>query len=281
MLLNLVITLAKTAGSFLSGSVALLSDALQNLSNGFATFNAYTTILAGKKELSPSRSSNLGVAAILSALINGVIVIVLSIFLLREAYQRLYDPRPVKALTMMVVGMIGLLSSVYAAGILKNDNRKSNRVRSAFTHQLFNGISSATVIAGGILIYLYQINWIDPVISGLISLFLLRAVFLLLFDSVRGPTRSLPDQQDLSRIKQSLEQFPDVISVKDLQAWVYGDHAVHLEAHLELGQDKKLSELGPTRSGIEDLIKQDFRIQHISLQFEYRTNHVPNTNHKE
>ena len=281
MLLNLVITLAKTGGSFLSGSLALLSDALQNLSIAFATFNAYTAILAGKKENSPARASTFRMAAVLAAMINAVIAIVLTVFLLGEAYDRLYDMRPVRAHLMIVVGMIGLLSSIYAAGILKNDTRKSSRVRANYTHQVFNGLSSAVVIAGGILVYLYQIYWIDPVITGLISLFLLRSVLVLLFQSARGSTRSLPDQTDLSRIKSSLEQFPEVRNVRHIHAWAHGDRAVHLEAHLELGKDLKISELGPTRSGIEDLIKQDIRIQHVTLQFGYRTNHVPKNNQEE
>jgi cobalt-zinc-cadmium efflux system protein len=280
MMLNLVITFAQTAGSFLSGSLALLSGALHHLANAFSTFVCYAITLAGKKDINPARASRLIKAGILSALLNAVIVSILSFFLIREAYERLQNPAPLQALVMIVVGMIGLLASLFAAGILKNDTGKSGRIRTAYNHQVVNGFSSAILITGGVVIHLYEFYWIDPLITGLICLFILRSAFIFLLNALRAVNHT-PERLDLSRMRMSLEQYPDVRQVRHIQAWTRNDSAIHLEAHLELVRDLKLSELEETRFGMEELLRHDFRIHHTTLQFHFGSNHTPKAIHKE
>ena len=114
-LLNLVITVVEIAGGLLSGSLALLSDALHNLSDTFATFIAYMATLIGKREANQKKTFGYKRMEILAALLNAVILIVMSVFLLKEAYERWNDPRPINSMIMLVVAMIGLLANVYAA----------------------------------------------------------------------------------------------------------------------------------------------------------------------
>jgi cobalt-zinc-cadmium efflux system protein len=144
--LNLVITVVEIAGGLLSGSLALLSDALHNLSDTFATFIAYLATLIGKRQATQKKTFGYKRMEILAALFNAVILIVMSVFLLKEAYGRWNDPRPINSLVMLVVGMIGLLANLYAVILLKKDAHKSLNVRAAYIHLIGDSLSSVVVI---------------------------------------------------------------------------------------------------------------------------------------
>jgi cobalt-zinc-cadmium efflux system protein len=167
--LNLVITVVEVAGGILSGSLALLSDALHNLSDTFATFIAYMATVIGKREANQKNTFGYKRVEILAALLNAVILIVMSAFLLNEAWKRWNDPQSINSMIMLVVAMIGLLANVYAMVILKKDAHKSINVKAAYVHLIGDSLSSVVVIIGGVLIQIFKIYWIDPVITLLIS----------------------------------------------------------------------------------------------------------------
>lgn len=270
-LLNLVITVVEVAGGILSGSLALLSDALHNLSDTFATFIAYLATIIGRREANPKKTFGYKRLEILAALLNAVILIVISVFLLREAYDRWNDPRPINSLIMLIVAMIGLLANLYALIILKKDVHKSINVRAAYVHLIGDSLSSLVVIIGGILIQIFKIYWIDPVITLLISIYIIREGFVILKGSVNILMQSTPDQLDLSKVKQRVEQVFEVQNIHHVHSWMLTDSEIHLEAHVELKNDLKLSEVKSIHKEIERLLVHDFSISHVTLQFEYET----------
>ncbi len=280
-LLNLVITVVEFAGGILSGSLALLSDALHNLSDTFATFIAYMATIIGKREANQKKTFGYKRVEILAALLNAVILIVTSVYLLKEAWERWNDPQPINSMIMLVVAMIGLLANVYAAIILKKDAHKSINVKAAYIHLIGDSLSSVVVIIGGVLIQIYKIYWIDPVITVLISIYIIRSGFVILKQSVDILMQSTPDHLDLSKIKQMVEQMPDVSNIHHLHAWMLTDSEIHLEAHIELNKDLKLSQVKGTHQKIEQQLLTDFNINHVTLQFEIETTHPPNLIHKE
>ena len=280
-LLNLVITVVEIAGGILSGSLALLSDALHNLSDTFATFIAYMATIIGKREANQKKTFGYKRVEILAALLNAVILIVTSAFLLKEAWERWNDPQPINSMIMLVVAMIGLLANVYAAIILKKEAHKSINVKAAYIHLIGDSLSSVVVIIGGILIQIYKVYWIDPVITVLISIYIIRSGFVILKQSVDILMQSTPDHLDLSKIKQMVEQMPDVSNIHHLHAWMLTDSEIHLEAHIELNKDLKLSQVKGTHQEIEHLLLTDFNVNHVTLQFEIDAAHPPNLIHKE
>ena len=280
-LMNLVITVVEFAGGILSGSLALFSDALHNLSDSFATLIAYLATLIGRRGANQKKTFGYKRLEILAALLNAVILIVISFFLIREAYERFNDPRPVKSMIMMVVAMIGLLANLFAVMILKKDAAKSLNVRAAYVHLIGDTLSSVVVIIGGILIQVFGIIWIDPLITVLISIYIIREAFVILKESTNILMQSAPDHLNLEKIKRKVEQMEQVENIHHLHAWMLTDHEVHLEAHVELGNDLKLSEVKKKHSEIEEMLRHDFRISHVTLQFEFDTDHSPALIHKE
>jgi cobalt-zinc-cadmium efflux system protein len=280
-LLNLLITVVEFSGGILSGSLALLSDALHNLSDTFATLIAYLATLIGKRGANQKKTFGYKRLEILAALINAVILIVMSFFLIKEAYERWNDPRPINSMIMMVVAMIGLLANLFAVIILKRDAGKNLNVRAAYVHLIADSLSSVLVIIGGILIQVFGIPWIDPLITVLISLYIIREAFVILKESANILMQSAPEHLDLRKVKRKVEEVPLVQNIHHIHAWMLTDHQVHMEAHVELEADLKLSEVRLKHREIEQILLRDFQIQHVTLQFEYGTNHSPSLIHKE
>ncbi len=279
--LNLVITLVEIGGSILSGSIALLSDALHNLSDTFATFIAYLATRISKRDANPKLTFGYKRIEILSALLNAVILIVMSVFLIREAYERLNDEREINSMVMIVVAMIGLLANVYAATILKKDAHRSINVRAAYIHLVGDALTSFLVVVGGVLIRFYQIYWIDPLITVLISIYIVREAFVILKEAVSILMQSTPDQLDLEMIRKRVEALPQVNNIHHIHAWMLTDQQVHLEAHVELAKDLKLSQVDLIRQELQAVLKGEFKIHHITLQFEFNPGHAAKAIHQE
>jgi len=277
--LNLVITVVEIAGGLLSGSLALLSDALHNLSDTFATFIAYLATVIGKREANQKRTFGYKRLEILAALINAVILIVMSFFLLEEAWHRWKNPAPINSSIMLVVGMIGLLANLYALLILRKDAGKNLNVKAAYMHLIGDSLSSVVVIVGGVLIQIFNIGWIDPLITVAISVFIIRSGFVILKQSVNILMQSAPDHLDIPAIKKRVEQQPEVLNIHHFHAWMLTDQEVHLEAHVELKSDLKLSQVKQVQHALEQSLKGDFGIGHITLQFEFKADHDPRLIH--
>jgi len=279
-MLNLVITVVEIAGGILSGSLALLSDAMHNLSDTFATFIAYLATIIGKREANQKKTFGFKRLEILAALFNAVILIVMSVFLLKEAYVRWNDPRPINSMIMMIVAMIGLLANLFAVVILKKDVHKSINVRAAYVHLIGDSLSSVLVIIGSVLIQIFKVYWMDPLITLLISIYIIREGFVILKESVNILMQSTPDKLDLSKVKQQVEQVSQVLNIHHIHAWMLTDHEIHLEAHVELKSNLKLSEVKGLQREIEQMLQHDFQVSHVTLQFEYDTDHSPHLIHK-
>lgn len=277
--LNLVITIVEIAGGLLSGSLALLSDALHNLSDTFATFIAYLAIIIGKREANQKKTFGYKRLEILAALVNAVILIIISVFLLKEAWHRWHNPAPINSMIMLVVGMIGLLANLYAVLILRKDASKSINVKAAYIHLIGDSLSSVVVIIGAVMIQIFKINWIDPIITATISIFIIRSGFVILKESVNILMQSTPDHLNIPTIRKRVEQQPEVLNIHHIHAWMLTDQEVHLEAHVELNSDLKLSQVKQIQHKIERFLRKDFGIGHITLQFEFKTDHAPSLIH--
>ncbi len=273
-LLNTVIASVEVAGGILSGSLALYSDALHNLSDAFATFIAYMATLIGRKKANQKLTFGYKRIEILAALTNAVILIVVSIFLLKEAWERWNHPEPIDSRIMLVVAMIGLLANVYALLILRKDAGKSINVKAAYVHLMGDSLSSVVVIIGGVLIALFDIYWIDPLITLFISLYIIRSGYLILRDSVHILMQSAPGHLDLDAIKAQVELIPEVLNIHHMHAWMLTDSEIHLEAHVELNSDLALSQVTTLQKDIEQLLKKSHRVRHVTLQFEFQADHA-------
>jgi len=271
--LNLFITLAEMVGGLLSNSLSLLSDALHNLSDTVATFIAYVATKMSKKEGNAKKTFGYKRIEILAALINAAILVVLCFYLFREAWIRWRNPEEIDSGIMLAIAMIGLLANVYAALLLHKDSTKNINVRAAYLHLVGDSLSSIAVIIGGVLIQIYKIYWIDPIITVIISLFILYQAFGVLKQAVNILMQFTPENISLTKIKRLVEELDEVANIHHVHVWNLTDNDIHLEAHVELNSDMLISEVEPLRKKIEKLLVEKYSIDHITLQFEYNSNH--------
>jgi cobalt-zinc-cadmium efflux system protein len=280
-LLNFVITIVEIAGGILSNSLALLSDALHNMTDAFSTFIALIATRVGKRNATEKKTFGYKRIEILAAMLNAVILMVICFFLFREAWERLMNPKPIKSLIVILVAMIGLVANILAVTLLRKDSKKSLNIKAAYVHLIGDSLSSIVVIIAATAIQLYEIYWLDPAITFLIGIYLIRESYIILKNAINILMQSTPEHLNINKIKMKVESFPEVQNVHHLHAWNLSDREVHFEAHIELANDLHLSQVKIIQQKIEKLLKERFQIYHTTLQFEFDPNHNKDLLHQE
>jgi cobalt-zinc-cadmium efflux system protein len=268
-ILNLLITIVEIVGGLLSNSIALLSDAIHNLGDTFAVILAYTANRISKKNATEKRTFGFKRIEILAALFNAVILIVITIFLFIEAYHRLFSPEPIKGLLMFSVAFIGLLANLIAVFLLRNDSAGNINIRAAYLHLLGDTISSVAVIIGSVLIYFFAVNWIDPVMTFLIGIYILKEAFAVLKETVDILMQNAPPGIDLKEVVEEIERNNEINNVHHVHAWKLDDAHIHFECHIDMDKDLPLSQTDSIRLGIEKMLINKFGFSHVTIQFEY------------
>jgi cobalt-zinc-cadmium efflux system protein len=269
VVLYFAITLAEIIGGILSNSLALLSDALHNLGDGLAVLLAYIAHRISKRESNIRKTFGYKRVEILAAFINSIILVAICIFLIYEAVERFRNPAPIKGVIMFSVAAVGLLANLIAMLLLRSDSDKNMNIRAAYLHLLGDTLSSVVVIAGGLLIWKFGIYWLDPLITVLISLYILKETYLLLRDSFDILMQSAPRAIDLGRVKAEVEGIQGVRNIHHVHLWSLNDKQVHFEGHVDLEKDMTLSQAGEMNKRISTLLHDKFDIAHTTLQMEY------------
>ena len=178
--LNLAITIAEFIGGILSNSLALLSDALHNLSD---TASLGISLIARKiSKKSPDAQKTFGYkrAEIIAAFINLVALVIIAFFLIKEGIERFFDPQIIDGGIMLWVALVGLIGNVITAYLLHYDSKDNINIKSAYIHIFWDAISSVSVIIGGIIVWLYGLVIVDTIITLMIAGYILYQSFYLL-----------------------------------------------------------------------------------------------------
>lgn len=267
MALNFFITIAEIIGGFISGSLSLISDALHNFSDGIAIIVTYLAIRLSKRPKTTKYTFGLKRAEILAAIINASTLIIISFFLIKEAIDRFYNPLPITGSLMLIVASIGLLANVAGTLLLKKGSEGNLNIRAAYFHLLSDAVSSLAVIIGALFIIFYKIYWIDPLLTVLISLYILKETYEIVKESVQILMMSNPEGIDLEAIKNIVEKIPGVINIHHIHLWKLNDNNTHFEAHIEV-EDMFVSKTAEIQKLIENELHERYEINHTTLQFE-------------
>jgi len=271
IVLNFLITVAEFIGGILSNSLALLSDALHNLSDTFAIFISYVAMVVGEKGSNRKNTFGYKRIEILAALLNAVVLVVISLYLFYEAYQRFMEPEPVEGLTMLVVAFVGLLANLVSVLLLNRDSKNNLNIKAAFIHLLGDTLSSVGVIIASLLIYFYGLYWVDPLLTFIIGVFILRGTYGILKETVEILMQASPGNINIARIKQQLEDHPKIENIHHIHVWRLSDHQVHFECHADLTGNYQIREADLIRKELEKILKEDFGIDHVTMQMERHT----------
>lgn len=268
--LNIVIAVAEIIGGIVSNSLSLISDALHNVSDATAVFIAWVAHKISKRPSNQKRTFGYKRIEILAALLNAAVLAGISIYLFYEAALRLIEPQPVKGLIMLVVAAIGFIANLVAVLLLHRDAKKNINFKAAYLHLMGDTLSSVAVIFGGILIYYYDLYWVDPVITILIGLYILKETFGVLKQANDILMQGTPSGIDLEMIRTDLEMIPEISNIHHVHAWNLDDQSIHFECHVDLKADAKLSDTEKLFRKIEILLSEKHHIAHLTIQFEHQ-----------
>jgi len=234
ILLNIVITVAQVIGGLISGSLALISDAVHNLSDVISLIISYiANLLTNRKKQTLHQTFGFKRAEIIAAFFNSATLIIIAVFLAFEAIKRFNDPQEIVSEIVIWLAFVGILGNGLSVLLLKRDATHNLNMKSAYLHLITDFLTSVAVLGGGLLMKYYQIYWIDALLTIFISIYLLY---------------------------MSWEIFID--SLKILMLFAPKDH-------IEFKKDINLSDFDKICYQVEVLLLNKFHINHSNLQPEF------------
>ncbi|MCP5105047.1 MAG: cation transporter [bacterium] len=267
MTLNFLITIVEVIGGIVSGSLSLLSDALHNFSDGISIIISYIAIRLGKQPKSVKYTFGLKRAEILAAVINAATLIIICFYLFKEAYERFTTPQEIAGGTMIIVASVGLIANVIGTLLLKAGSKDNINIRSAYLHLLGDAVSSVAVIIGGVCIYFFKIYWVDPLLTVLISIYILIKSLEIVKEAINVLMMGSPESVSIENIQKELEDITGVLNIHHVHIWRLGEKDIHFEAHVDV-EDMLVSRTSELSTLMEEKLRHNHRITHVTLQFE-------------
>jgi cobalt-zinc-cadmium efflux system protein len=264
--LTIAITVVEVVGGLATGSLALLADAVHMLSDNVALGLALLAVWLASRPSTPERSFGYQRAEVLAALVNGLVLVGLAIWIFVEAYGRLSDPPEVLGGWMLAVALIGLAGNLVAAGILARTAHTSLNMQAALRHVIADALGSAGVVAAALVLLTTGWRYADPAAGVLIAALVLASSWGVLRDAVHILLEGTPRGIDAGELGRRLSGMEGVVDVHDLHVWTITSGFVALSAHVlvEPGDD-----CHARRRELEGVLAEEYGIEHTTLQVDH------------
>ena len=269
--LNFFTTIVQIIGGLLSGSLSLLSDALHNFSDTLALVISFFAVRLAKRKNTEAQTFGYKRAEILAALFNACALVVVSVFLFKEAFFRFIHPHPVNSLLMLSVASIGLIANIISVFLLKAHAHEDLNVRAAYVHLFSDFLSSIAVIIGACAIFISRAHWIDPALTILIGIYVLKEGYKIIEESTHILMQHVPKGINLREIQTRIEGIDGVKDIHHAHLWAVTERDIHFEAHINVSRDMPVSETCLLVKQVEETLKENFDITHVTLQIEFNS----------
>ena len=267
--LNILITIAQVFGGIISGSLALLSDALHNFSDVLSLIISYIANRLSKKKASLNKTFGYKRAEILAAFINSSTLIIVAVLLVIEAVERFQNPQVIESALVIWLSTIAILGNGFSVLLLKKDADTNMNMKSAYLHLLTDMMASIAVLVGGLLIKFYNVFWVDSVLTFFIALYLIWMGYDLLKSSTKVLMLFTPESVPVNDIITEIINLKAVKNIHHIHVWQLNEMETHFEAHIDFYEDISLSEFDEILHTIEDILNRKFDINHVNIQPEY------------
>lgn len=271
MVLSLFITLGfvviEAGAGWYANSLALLSDAGHNLTDVFALGLAWYAIQLSTRPSSARRTYGYHRAGILAALINSITLVLISIWIFSEAYQRFITPPEIQTGILTGVGFLAVLVNLFTAWLIHQGSEHDLNVRGAFVHLMGDVFSTIGATIAGIVIYFTGWNWLDALVSAIIGGLILYNAWGILRETLDILLESTPQDIDMKKMLSDLLQIDGVRGVHDIHVWSINQEMRTLSAHI-VTQDIFISDGARIQTELSALLRQRYHISHATLQLE-------------
>lgn len=262
MAITLGYALVEFFGGLWSGSLALVSDAGHMFTDSLALTLAAAAGWLAQRPPGGRHSYGWARAEVLAAMLNGLLMLCIVVFVVVEAVQRLLDPRPVSGEGVMLIAFFGLLVNGTSAFLLSGGEHTLN-TRAALIHVMSDFLGSLAAITAGAVVYFTGWLPIDAILSLSIAALILVTSLKLLRDALHVLMEGVPGPYELDEIGHALAKIEGVRSVHDLHVWSIASNQIALSAHLRI---KNLPDWPVTLAAARDCMRDRFGIDHVTLQ---------------
>ncbi|KPQ06532.1 MAG: RND-type cobalt-zinc-cadmium efflux pump associated metal detoxification protein CzcD [Rhodobacteraceae bacterium HLUCCA12] len=264
---NALLSLAQVIGGLFSGSLALIADALHNLSDMMSLVIAFAARRIARRPADARMTFGYGRIEVVAALINYTTLILVGAYLAYEGAMRLIDPPPVLGWTVVIIAGVALAVDALTAWLTWTMQKSSVNIRALFLHNLSDALASVAVIAGGTLILLYDMRWVDPAITIGIALYILWLALTEIGTPVRTLMLGSPPGIDGAAVIAAVRAVEGVADVHHVHLWQMQEHEPALDCHVVLDA-QGWSRFEAVKARLKDRLASEFGIRHSTLEFE-------------
>ncbi|MFO7638038.1 MAG: cation diffusion facilitator family transporter [bacterium] len=267
IVLNLGFAVAELVFGLLANSLVLVADAVHDTGDAIALGLSWFGLRISRRKPNARRTFGYRKVRILTAFINALFLFGVTAFIVQAAIGRILNPEPVQSSILIIIAVVGLVVNGAAVLLLRRD-RHSLNIRAALWHMLEDFLGWVAVLIGGIVIRLTGWYVIDPILSLVVSAFVLSGAWSVFREATSILIDSTPRDVVFAEVRNSILEFdPDITGIHDLHIWTLGEGERALMAHLVV-PDRPLSDFYPMLARLECELGQRFRIDHITLELE-------------
>lgn len=265
--LTLVFVFIEAIAGIIGNSLALLTDAVHNLTDVIALGLSWYAIRLTTQPANARKTYGYHRAGILVALINSTTLVIISLGIFYEAWRRFRNPPEVESGILITVGVIAVTINVITALLVRKGSEHDLNIRSTFLHLMGDVFSTIGAVIAGIMIYFTNANWLDPLVSVLIGFLILYNAWGILRDAMDILLEATPRDIDTSKLVHDVMQVKGVLGVHDLHVWSLTQNLRTMSAHI-LTDDLHISAGTEIQRGINEIVYHGYNIAHATLQLE-------------
>lgn len=267
VLINLGLTLAQVIGGILSGSLALIADALHNFSDAVSLIIAFAARKIARRPSDAQMTFGYGRAEVVAALINYTTLILVGFYLVYEAVLRFLDPQGVDGWLVVWIAAAALLVDTVTAMLTFRLSKSSVNIRAAFLHNLADALGSIAVIVAGTLIILFDWHLVDPIVTLMIATYILYQAFTEIGIVIRILMLGSPLDIESEEVVAAVRSVDGVAGMHHTHVWLRGEHEVSLDAHIVIDAGC-WNRADAIKQKVKVKLKENFHIAHTTIELE-------------
>ena len=269
IILNVIITTAQIIGGVISGSLALLSDALHNFSDVMALLIAWWANKVSSRSSSAEKTFGYKRAEIVAALFNASVLAGIGVYLIVEGIAKFIHPEVIDSDIVIYLAILGIIFNFGSVLLIQKDAHDNLNMKAAYLHMISDVMTSVAVLIGGLGMKYFGAFWIDPLITIAIALYLIQTSFSLIKETTAILMQFSPKHLHVKDIEGIVLEFAEIKNLHHVHLWRLNDKEIHLEAHIDFKNDVPLSEATCIVEAIEEELEEHFGIAHVTLQAEF------------
>ncbi|QNT64081.1 cation diffusion facilitator family transporter [Weissella koreensis] len=262
-IMNIIIPVAELMGGLISGSLALVSDAIHNLTDVVSLVIAWMAQLISGRGMNAKNTFGYRRAQIIAAFVNSTFMIMVSLFLIFESIKGFFNPHPIQGNLMLIISVIGLIANVITGMVLAQGEGNLNQ-RAALLHVIGDALSSVGVIFAAVMITWVNWLWLDPLITLVVAIYIMHETWSVLKEATNILMESNPNV-DLNDVRKLILECPYVKGAHHFHIWQIDEDQTLLTFHVTM-ENQPLIQVEQSIHEIQQVILENYQIDHVTVQ---------------